>query len=183
MAWREKEIYTQAASNSSSFSNWDTITGEWIHLGHSSSHQLPLTQFLANNPAEWKHMSNPRKWHKRRGKIKKCLVYNTHFLNSWPAESWANKNSTDVKPLNIRVVCWATEDNKTYLTLIEFHNDQLYCHLHFRGLDMVYHQLAALSEKALAPHASTLAWKLPWTEEPGGLQSMGSLGVGHDWAT
>ena len=32
-------------------------------------------------------------------------------------------------------------------------------------------------------HSSTLAWKLPWTEEPGGLQSMGSLRVGHDWAT
>ena len=30
------------------------------------------------------------------------------------------------------------------------------------------------------PHSSTLAWKIPWTEEPGGLQSMGSLGVGHD---
>ena len=40
-----------------------------------------------------------------------------------------------------------------------------------------------LSEKAMAPHSSTLAWKIPWTEEPGGLQSMGSLGVGHDWAT
>ena len=32
----------------------------------------------------------------------------------------------------------------------------------------------------MAPHSSTLAWKIPWTEEPGGLQSMGSLGVGHD---
>ena len=31
--------------------------------------------------------------------------------------------------------------------------------------------------------SSTLAWKIPWTEEPGGLQSMGSLRVGHDWAT
>ena len=38
-------------------------------------------------------------------------------------------------------------------------------------------------EKALATHSSTLAWKIPWTEEPGGLQSMGSLRVGHDWAT
>ena len=38
-------------------------------------------------------------------------------------------------------------------------------------------------EKAMAPHSSTLAWKIPWTEEPGRLQSMGSLGVGHDWAT
>ena len=37
--------------------------------------------------------------------------------------------------------------------------------------------------KAMAPHSSTLAWKIPWTEEPGGLQSMGSWRVGHDWAT
>ena len=36
------------------------------------------------------------------------------------------------------------------------------------------------SEKAMVPHSSTLAWKIPWTEEPGGLQSMGSLRVGHD---
>ena len=35
-------------------------------------------------------------------------------------------------------------------------------------------------EKAMAPHSSTLAWKTPWTEEPGRLQSMGSLRVGHD---
>ena len=38
-------------------------------------------------------------------------------------------------------------------------------------------------EKAMAPHSSTLAWKIPWMEEPGWLQSMGSLGVGHDWMT
>ena len=38
-------------------------------------------------------------------------------------------------------------------------------------------------EKAMAPHCSTLAWKIPWTEEPGRLQSMGSQRVGHDWAT
>jgi len=45
----------------------------------------------------------------------------------------------------------------------------IWCHLH--------------AEKAMAPHSSTLAWKIPWTEEPGGLQSMGSPRVGHDWAT
>ena len=38
-------------------------------------------------------------------------------------------------------------------------------------------------EKAMATHSSTLAWKIPWTEEPGRLQSMGSQRVGHDWAT
>ena len=40
--------------------------------------------------------------------------------------------------------------------------------------------LTAYSEKALAPHSSTLAWEIPWTEEPGGLRSMGSLRVRHD---
>ena len=36
-------------------------------------------------------------------------------------------------------------------------------------------------EKAMAPHSSTLAWRIPWMEEPGRLQSMGSLRVGHDF--
>ena len=35
-------------------------------------------------------------------------------------------------------------------------------------------------EKAMAPHSSTLAWKIPWTEEPGRVQPMGSQRVGHD---
>ena len=38
-------------------------------------------------------------------------------------------------------------------------------------------------EKEMAAHSSALAWKVPWMEEPGRLQSMGSLRVGHDWAT
>ena len=38
-------------------------------------------------------------------------------------------------------------------------------------------------EKAMAPHSSTLAWKIPWTVEPGRQQSMGSLWVRHDWMT
>ena len=39
------------------------------------------------------------------------------------------------------------------------------------------------SEKAMAPHSSTLTWKIPWMEEPGRLQSMGSRRVRHGWAT
>ena len=42
----------------------------------------------------------------------------------------------------------------------------------------VYYSYRA--EKAMAPHSSALAWKIPWTEEPGGLQFVESLGVGHD---
>ena len=40
-----------------------------------------------------------------------------------------------------------------------------------------------IKEKAMAPHSSTLAWKIPWMEEPSSLQSMGSLRVRHNWAT
>ena len=38
----------------------------------------------------------------------------------------------------------------------------------------------SVNKKAMAPHSSTPAWKIPWTEEPGRLQSMGLLRVGHD---
>ena len=41
-------------------------------------------------------------------------------------------------------------------------------------------QYLGIQEKAMAPHSSTLAWKIPWMEEPGRLQSMGLLRVGHD---
>ena len=44
-------------------------------------------------------------------------------------------------------------------------------------------ELVIKVEKAMAPHSSTLAWKISWMEEPGRLQSMGSRRVGHDWAT
>ena len=43
-----------------------------------------------------------------------------------------------------------------------------------------YNILNSELEKAMAPHSGTLAWKISWTEEPGRLQSMGSLRVGHD---
>ena len=40
-----------------------------------------------------------------------------------------------------------------------------------------------VTEKEMAPHSSILAWRIPWTEEPGGLQSTGSQRVGHDLVT
>ena len=45
----------------------------------------------------------------------------------------------------------------------------------------IWSQVSQLLEKAMAPHSSTLAWKIPWTGEPGRLPSMGSHRVGHDW--
>ena len=48
-------------------------------------------------------------------------------------------------------------------------------------MSLLFKMLSRLvMEKAMAPHSSTLACKIPWTEKPGGLQSMGSLRVGHD---
>ena len=47
----------------------------------------------------------------------------------------------------------------------------------------IYRYMGFSSGSAMATHSSTLAWKIPWTEEPGRLQSMGSLRVRHDWAT
>ena len=51
------------------------------------------------------------------------------------------------------------------------------------GLTSITYTLALTSEKAIAPHSSTFAWKIPWMEEPGRLQFMGSLRVRHEWAT
>ena len=48
---------------------------------------------------------------------------------------------------------------------------------------LIYISLMVSAEKAMAPDSSTLAWKIPWMEEPGRLQSMGSQIVGHNWAT
>ena len=44
----------------------------------------------------------------------------------------------------------------------------------------IYALVYCTGEKAMATHSGTLSWKIPWTEGPGGLQSMGSLGVRHD---
>ena len=50
--------------------------------------------------------------------------------------------------------------------------------MRIRSLDQEH-----LLEEGMATHSSTLAWRMPWTEEPGGLQSMGSQRVGHDKET
>ena len=53
---------------------------------------------------------------------------------------------------------------------------------HFNEMEMPIQEVwdFASIQKAMAPHSSTLAWEIPWTEEPGRLQSMGPLRVGHD---
>ena len=48
------------------------------------------------------------------------------------------------------------------------------------GIHPLMKQMPETMEKAMAPHSSTLVWKIPWTEDPGRLQSMGSLRVRHN---
>ena len=58
---------------------------------------------------------------------------------------------------------------------------ELLCILVYPYLRSIYLvSLGLIVEMAMAPHSSTLAWKIPWMEEPGRLQSMGSLGVGYN---
>ena len=52
--------------------------------------------------------------------------------------------------------------------------------LHFLKAGVGWGRIISIWEKAMAPHSSTLAWRVPWTEDPGGLQSMGSRRVRHD---
>jgi len=69
---------------------------------------------------------------------------------------------------------------KTNILLIcSYYNLRCLCYCRGFFYDLLYYQ----SEKTVAPHSSTLAWKIPWMEEPGRLQSMGSRRDGHNWAT
>ena len=67
------------------------------------------------------------------------------------------------------VVCWEWKKN---------HEKQ-----HWESLHSATHLDRQKGGEVMAPHSSTLAWKIPWMEEPDGLQSMGSWRVGYNWAT
>ena len=76
---------------------------------------------------------------------------------------------------------WKTEDeSKHNVQLLKL--DECINTYYYQWTD-IYLTLGIISEKAMAPHSSTLAWRIPWREEPGRLQSMGSLRVGPDWVT
>ena len=82
--------------------------------------------------------------------------------------------------------------NSKRYTHLDIHTSPVY-NSHYRNNPSVHQQQMDKKDvryiyiyiymKSMAPHSSTLAWKIPWTEEPGRLQSMGLLRVGHDWAT
>ena len=73
--------------------------------------------------------------------------------------------------------------NKVFFKIIPWESVTPVTLLFWFSQDSLYlycYPSAVIREKAMAPHSSTLAWKIPWTEEPRRLQSTGSLRVGHD---
>ena len=106
--------------------------------------------------------------------MKKNLYRHTSVLDIMSSSDSSNSNlflEGSFLPSTIPYFCalssalWALDPN----------NINMLTHL----LNFMIH----LMEMAMAPHSSTLAWKIPWAEEPGSLQSMGSLRVGQDWST
>ena len=66
------------------------------------------------------------------------------------------------------------ESDEIFLTKVHLQQQTLHI------IKLQEHLISSILEKAMATHSSTLAWRIPWTEEPGRLQSMGLLRVGHD---
>ena len=83
-----------------------------------------------------------------------------HFLNTYTSRNYY--------PQRVLVILTAIIAVNTYCALMMYRPDILL---------PIWQVLTHFMEKAMAPHSSTLAWKLPWTEEPGRLQSMGSRRV------
>ena len=70
----------------------------------------------------------------------------------------------------------------TFMTWIIVTVTQVYTYVQTHQITHINYMHFVL-EKAMAPHSGTLAWKISWMEEPGGLQSMGPRRVGHNWVT
>ena len=77
--------------------------------------------------------------------------------------------------LDLIITLWQMDSKYIYLSI----NDLLTINI----VPKIWYILVESSGNAMAPYSSTLAWKFPWMEEPGRLQSMGWWRVGHDWAT
>ena len=108
-------------------------------------------------------------------------LYITHFYNT-TTNTWLAYSRCSIKVYLTNKIIIGFQNHLLREVIYWEQNLEKYKYL---DLDSFIYSLAlGYGEgKARAPHSSTLAWKTPWTEEPGRLRSMGSLRVGHDWAT
>ena len=98
--------------------------------------------------------------------------------------TWPFRPGVVQKSMKLLAGCWWVPRADKYFTLrIKTQQTWWRCLMYCQAQSICLLFYISSLEKAIAPHSSTLAWKTPWTEEPGGLQSMGSLRVRHDWVT
>ena len=85
--------------------------------------------------------------------------------------------------IQLRIFKRQLKKNNLKIIIVRLNTD-IYKQIKIQILIFIYlYGYASSLEKAMAPHSSTLAWKIPWMEEPGRLQIMGLLRVRHDWVT
>ena len=116
-----------------------------------------------------------------------CVAISFSRGSSWP------RDQTRVSCVACRLfTVWATGEGQKAILLhtenLQVQNEIANPKKNFYAQSYLYFKLINLLiyltvQKAMAPHSSTLALKIPWTEEPGRLQSMGLLRVGHNWTT
>ena len=102
-----------------------------------------------------------------------------------PGYTFPDSACLEIPPLCASHPCLLNGENFTSLVMLLWDLREGYIQYKscvVPGICLLFNQqwLAVVTEKAVEPHSSTLAWKSPWTEEPGGLQSMGSRRVGYD---
>ena len=88
-----------------------------------------------------------------------------------------------LRAMQSHLIPYSTSGSRTAIIYVSFTDGEMEGDRHIRhrtefpdplGQCFIITPLWTRTEKAMAPHSSTLAWKIPWMEEPGGLQSMGS---------
>ena len=113
------------------------------------------------------------------------LSHNTYTFASLTSRSLTSllRTLTSIRFPHHTEIATLSKHDWTY-NVLEYFTLSLFLHIEifFKCLGSTW-GLRVFIFKVMAPYASTLAWKIPWTEEPGRLQSMRSLRVRHDWAT
>ena len=109
----------------------------------------------------------------------------SQYVEFWWKLETAKLSSEVAVPLCINVSCCSifigiSKSHSFYLTPLDL---TIWIFIACSYLILLFEPLWTYLEKAMAPHSSTLAWKIPWTEEPGRLQSVGLQRVRHNWVT
>ena len=108
----------------------------------------------------------------------------TQPQSRWPPSNFQNVSSmllTRAVKIAVSFVWHVLSSENIWLSF--FILLMLFWKCHFITGPYIWQTWVQTTEKAMAPHSSTLAWKIPWMEEPGRLQSVGSRRIRQDWAT